>query len=153
MRRLFLLLAVVSGIFAQTPLKFEVASVKPATTPRVPIIDASLVDFTAPLSTLIGVAYKVRLDQISGPDWVFTTRYDVQAKLPDGSTEAQAPEMLQTLLAERFKLQRRRPHGRLRYASRMDLLKMLAGLRQQRAEIEKEERASRLSRLSPDFQN
>jgi uncharacterized protein (TIGR03435 family) len=41
---------------------------------------------------------------ISGPDWTATERYDISATLPDGSTKAQVPEMLQALLAERFEV-------------------------------------------------
>ena len=48
--------------------------------------------------------YKVELYQISGPDWITTSRFDVQATLPAGATKAQIPEMLQALLADRFGL-------------------------------------------------
>jgi uncharacterized protein (TIGR03435 family) len=100
---------------SQTPsgqVAFEVASVKPAAPTtghfqyhmtmrtdagRVDIANASLVD-------LIRTAYKVRRDQVSGPDWMSTQKFDVAAKLPDGAAPNQVPEMLQTLLATRFKL-------------------------------------------------
>ncbi len=70
-------------------------------------MDAGRVNFACiPVSNLIGYAYGVRPDQITGPDWFGTEaqRFDVVAKLPAGSTEAQLPEMFQALLVERFKL-------------------------------------------------
>jgi uncharacterized protein (TIGR03435 family) len=55
---------------------------------------------------LIATAYN--LDQPAavggGPSWVGWTRYDIIAKIPPGTTAAQARPMLQNLLAERFKL-------------------------------------------------
>ena len=56
------------------------------------------------LAELIRVAYRVKLYQISGPDWMTTTRFDVVAKLPEGAKSDQVPEMMQTLLEERFHL-------------------------------------------------
>jgi uncharacterized protein (TIGR03435 family) len=53
---------------------------------------------------LIRVAYRVKPYQVSGPDWMATERFDVLAKLPEGARQEQVPEMLQALLAERFKL-------------------------------------------------
>ena len=38
------------------------------------------------------------------PDWLPSTAYDIDAKLPEGSNPAQVTEMLQALLAERFSL-------------------------------------------------
>ena len=58
------------------------------------------------LSELIGMAYKVKYYQIQGPDWLGPTgqRFDIMAKMPEGATKEQVPEMLQALLAERFKV-------------------------------------------------
>jgi uncharacterized protein (TIGR03435 family) len=59
------------------------------------------------IKELIVEAYKVKPFQIAGPDWlneVTAQRFDIQAKLPDGATQDQAPQMLQALLAQRFKL-------------------------------------------------
>lgn len=99
----------------QTPVSkvdFEVASVRPAAPTtghfqyhmtmridggRAVMSNASLVD-------LIGTAYRVKAFEISGPSWMSTEKFDIIAKLPDGSTAEQVPEMLQSLLAERFKL-------------------------------------------------
>jgi uncharacterized protein (TIGR03435 family) len=49
-------------------------------------------------------AYGVKDYQIAGPDWLNSAGYDVVATIPHDATEAQLPLMLQTLLAERFKL-------------------------------------------------
>jgi uncharacterized protein (TIGR03435 family) len=116
-----LLAALVS---AQTPaqpvLAFEVASVKPAG-PLDPVaiqsgkmrigmkVDGAMVDIGSfALKDLIRVAYDVKDYQISGPDWLNNlmgaTRFNIQATLPEGATEKQVPQMLQALLAERFKL-------------------------------------------------
>jgi uncharacterized protein (TIGR03435 family) len=41
---------------------------------------------------------------VQGPDWIDSARFDITAKLPDGSSPERIPEMLQALLADRFKL-------------------------------------------------
>jgi uncharacterized protein (TIGR03435 family) len=113
----FLLLA--AAAFAQTPtpapLAFEVASIKPAgaldpvaiQSGKVRIgmkVDGAICDIGSfSLKDLIRTAYEVKDFQISGPDWL-STRFNIQATMPAGTTEKQVPEMLQTLLAERFKL-------------------------------------------------
>ena len=50
------------------------------------------------------MAYRVNDYQVLGPDWLATENFDIAAKLPDGATRAQLPEMIQSLLADRFKL-------------------------------------------------
>ncbi|HEY1494600.1 MAG TPA: TIGR03435 family protein [Candidatus Solibacter sp.] len=101
---------------AQAPLSFEVASIKPggsldpaaimAGKMRIGMkVDAARVDIgMLSLSDLIRIAYKVKSYQIQGPEWMSGERFNISAKLPDGAKEDQVPEMLQTLLAERFKL-------------------------------------------------
>ncbi len=56
------------------------------------------------LKTLLTYAYGVKPYQITGPDWMSTTRFNIVAKMPEGSTKEDAPQMLQSLLEERFKL-------------------------------------------------
>jgi uncharacterized protein (TIGR03435 family) len=46
------------------------------------------------------MAYRLKLYQISGPDWIRIDRFDVAA--PEGTLLAQTPAMMQTLLEERF---------------------------------------------------
>jgi uncharacterized protein (TIGR03435 family) len=67
--------------------------------------DAGVLRYTnVSLKDCIGVAYDVKEFQIQGPDWIGTTRFDIVAKLPGGSSESRIPEMLQAMLGERFKL-------------------------------------------------
>jgi uncharacterized protein (TIGR03435 family) len=90
---------------------FEVASIKPAEPlpmgqMRVRMTtDAGMLRYTnISLKDCIRAAYRVKDFQVQGPDWMGGARFDIVAKLPAGSTEEQVPEMLQALLAERFKL-------------------------------------------------
>jgi uncharacterized protein (TIGR03435 family) len=108
----------VSGAFSQTPapLAFEVASVKPAGgldpaaimagKMRIGMkVDAARVEIgMLSIADLIRIAYKVKSYQVQGPEWMTAERFNISAKLPDGAKEDQVPEMLQALLAERFKL-------------------------------------------------
>lgn len=110
-------LAAASNALAQTPAPaFEVASIKPAP-PIGPgqmmsggvhigmTIDGARVDIgSLSLRDLVTAAYAVKPYQVSGPDWLGAERFDIVAKLPDGATRDQVPQMLQALLAERFKL-------------------------------------------------
>lgn len=96
-------------------LEFEVASIKPAAPPnfaggkmaiRIGMqVDAGRMEYSmGTLRDLIRTAYRVKDYQVSGPDWMSETRFDIVAKLPQGANPDQVPEMLQTLLADRFKL-------------------------------------------------
>jgi len=51
-------------------------------------------------------AYEVRKNQVAGPDWLNSdaASYDIEAKAPPDTPPAQIRLMMQTLLAERFKL-------------------------------------------------
>jgi len=54
---------------------------------------------------LIEAAYKVKEDAIAGgPGWVASDLFDIIAKVPEGTRMAEANQMLQSLLADRFKL-------------------------------------------------
>ena len=111
-----LLLLFLSSIvaFGQSPSarpEFEVASVKksaPVVAGQVNIgvhIDGAMVRYsTLPMKSYIRMAYRVNDYQVLGPDWLATENFDIAAKLPEGATRAQLPEMIQSLLAERFKL-------------------------------------------------
>lgn len=95
---------------------FEVAVIKPSLpmAEAIPLlragklkagvsIDKARVDMGfVTLTDLIVAAWQVKPHQISGPDWLSMERFDIQAKLPDGATEEQVPQMLRTMLAERF---------------------------------------------------
>jgi len=102
--------------FAQTaaPPSFEVASVKVDTVgtnegpgrgrPIVNTDPGSLSMKNVPLKAVIQWAYHVYPYQVSGPSWIDTDRFAIDAKTPGPASEDQRRQMLQTLLAERFKL-------------------------------------------------
>ncbi len=104
------------GSFAQTPapqVTFDVADVhvrphssnpNPQMTGgvlrsgRYDVRDATMLD-------LITLAYAVDGQTVlGGPNWLDRNRFDVIAKAPDGTPRERIQEMLQSLLAERFKL-------------------------------------------------
>ncbi len=59
----------------------------------------------ATMLKLVEEAYGVQEDEIAGgPGWVGYDLFDVVAKVPDGTTEANAKLMLRSLLADRFGL-------------------------------------------------
>src|SRR5262249_37158039 len=60
------------------------------------------------LKDYIGIAYRLRINQVVGPDWLASQRFDIAAKLPDNAARADVPEMLQTLLADRFQMKAHR---------------------------------------------
>jgi uncharacterized protein (TIGR03435 family) len=101
---------------AQTPgrqLEFEVASIRPSSKDlrdAAPValglrMDGSQARIGAlTLRDYIAMAYRIKSYQVVGADWLATERFDVNAKLPEGSTVDQIPGMIQSLLAERFGL-------------------------------------------------
>jgi uncharacterized protein (TIGR03435 family) len=101
------------------PRAFEVASVAPSIPLQQQIASGQLrvgntvtdsrIDLrSASLADMVTLAYRLKPYQLSGPDWIRSERYDVLATYPAGATKEQMPEMLQALLAERFKLVVRR---------------------------------------------
>jgi uncharacterized protein (TIGR03435 family) len=128
--KLISLVAMMAGAAGAASLTFEVASVKPSPEGRNGVrgachgIDSKYnpdelasapplgrcVITDGRLSHLIFIAYRLQaISRIQGAaDWVIagTDRYTVEAKAeePAKTTEAQLLEMLQSLLAERFKL-------------------------------------------------
>lgn len=93
-------------------LEFEVASVKPhpgpVTISGLSISGTRVGETAVNLLDLVTDAYNVRYDQVSdGPNWgKGEVRYDIQAKAPGGRepSREQVRQMLQSLLANRFKL-------------------------------------------------
>jgi len=118
--------AVVAPILAQSvPLpsatepRFEVTSVKVNKSEALPfslgVKGRTYTVTNAPLRYLVAAAYGVPVGRVlGGPPWVGTAsidmrsvggeRFDILAKLPEGTTPRQAPAMLRVLLAERFSL-------------------------------------------------
>ncbi len=123
MRKLHLILfaAVAASAVAQekpaaSKLEFEVATIKPSPTldnmgGRVMVRigvrnDGALVTYNRmTIKQLVQNAYGVKDYQVTGAPWMDQQPYDISAKLPEGANKDQAPEMLQNLLKERFKLE------------------------------------------------
>jgi len=105
-----LALAFVSALLAQAPA-FEVASIKPADPQAMNQMrvgmsaDAGRITYSnVNLRDLIQRAYEVKSPQVSGPSWIDSERFDVNAKIPEGVPADQVPAMLRTLLEQRFQL-------------------------------------------------
>jgi uncharacterized protein (TIGR03435 family) len=112
------LLAILSAA-AQSPdpaQQFEAASIKPGPPPDMRGMRVSSRGgpgsndpglFTCEncaIAGLISRAFDIRDYQLSGPDWIQNTRFNVSAKIPPGVTKEQFRQMLQNLLAERFQM-------------------------------------------------
>ena len=113
--------AAAAAATAASSLTFDAASVRPSPAPDQATMLAGLIAGRRPnwvrvdgtratfnyesLNDLIAYAYKLRSYEISGPEWLVTDRFDIEARLPDGATKDDVPEMLRALLAERFKLE------------------------------------------------
>jgi uncharacterized protein (TIGR03435 family) len=115
------LLLAAAVLIAQTAT-FEVASIRPATDARRTASEPFFCSFGCfnegrlkiagarvdiafmSLDQLIARAYRVKLSQLSGPDWMRSQRFDILATMPEGMSAAQVPEMLQAMLSERFRL-------------------------------------------------
>jgi uncharacterized protein (TIGR03435 family) len=107
---------------AQAPsaaLAFEVATIRPSTPPKLPLvapvragmsIQGGRVEINLmSMRDLIIIAYRIKPFQLtSAPDWIATTPFDIMATIPAGVSKAKVPEMLQSLLIERFGLKIRR---------------------------------------------
>jgi uncharacterized protein (TIGR03435 family) len=117
------MLALLPGLLllhGQTPPKpaFEVASIRASAPPlkgerRLPETkeggpgtpDPGRLRYAnIPVDMILADAFDVYWDQITGPDWTTVERFDIEAKIPEGTTKQQAREMLQNLFAERFHL-------------------------------------------------
>jgi len=111
------MLLVCSAAYPQTDIgvEFDVASIKPSVPSDGGMVvgcrggpetnDPTL--FTCQnlsLSNLVTMAYRIAYYQLSAPDWMTTTRFDVTAKVPKGATKEQFAVMMQNLLSDRFKL-------------------------------------------------
>jgi uncharacterized protein (TIGR03435 family) len=119
--QVFALAGIVSGAAlcqeapAAAPLAFEVATIKPTEPitagPGKMMIrmgvqnDGAMVKYNGmTLKALVQNAYSVKDYQVTGAPWMDEQRFDISAKLPDGANKDQAPEMLQNLLKDRFKV-------------------------------------------------
>jgi uncharacterized protein (TIGR03435 family) len=96
---------------ADAPPKFEAADIHSSAKTQFPFMRAGLVRAgryeikSATMVDLIHIAYNFDADKIvGGPNWLEMDRFDVTAKVPAGTTPKDLPRMLQSLLADRFKL-------------------------------------------------
>ena len=122
-------LFVIPGL-AQSALEFEVATVKPGAPDARPIpaeIEEQVrfqggpgsstpdqIDYkSVTLQLLLRRAYSVKADQVIGPDWLTSDRYDISAKVPVGSNQEQVRLMLQRLVADRFHVRMHRDTKKL----------------------------------------
>jgi uncharacterized protein (TIGR03435 family) len=112
MRSAAALFMIFSTVIAQTP-QFEVASIKPSAPGATNGMmsggpgtkDPSL--FTCEnisLRTLVVTAFNLLTYRFSGPDWMGAARFNVSAKIPEGTTREQFLLMLQSLLVDRFQM-------------------------------------------------
>lgn len=91
---------------------FEVASVKPVNPPAGPHVVSLIVNHgklnieAAELRQIVGLAYAVqRVRVLGGPGWADSDQFDIVANAESAdATRDEIRSMLQTLLAERFKL-------------------------------------------------
>src|ERR1700736_6321462 len=91
--------------------EFEVATIRPSAqspqdgvTAGVRIDGAQIRCAFLTLKDYVGIAYRVKLYQISGPDWLASDRFDISATFPPGAPTSQLPEMMQSLIEDRFKV-------------------------------------------------
>jgi uncharacterized protein (TIGR03435 family) len=101
-------------LLPKTRPEFEVASIKPSSEQTTQVnmglrVSGSQVRISyMSLKDYIAIAYRVRADQVVGPDWIAQERFDIAAKIPDDAPAGQVAEMLQALLADRFGLKAHR---------------------------------------------
>ena len=111
--------AACGACYAQAPdakAEFEVVTVKPSAPPsngmrRVGCDggpgtkDPAMFRCTnMSLSNLITRAYGIAYYQLTGPDWLQQTMFEIQAKVPQGAAKEQLPAMILNMLNEQFKL-------------------------------------------------
>jgi uncharacterized protein (TIGR03435 family) len=90
--------------------QFEVATIKPSPgevdTNNVGVrIDGAMVSCRfLGVRDYMRMAFGVKEYQVIGPDWLGSTRFDINAKIPEGAQRGQLPAMMEALLVERFKM-------------------------------------------------
>jgi len=112
------IIGVLAALALDTPASgqsaaFEVVSIKPAPQDKKELqqnlgkqIDPAMLHFGGvSLLILLTRAYGLHSFQVLGAPELNTTRFNIVAKLPAGSSTAQVPEMLKTMLRERFRLE------------------------------------------------
>ena len=112
MRSLAASILFVVAAAAQSPPRFEVASIRPSPRPPVGVglrIGPTQARFTfASLKNYITWAYGVRDHEVAGPGWLSSAMFDIVAKMPEGADSTQVPDMLRSMLEERFHIRTHR---------------------------------------------
>jgi len=91
------------GEMAMKKLRAETSLLDMMPPGRIPQDKALVTIRGFPLSRIIAIAYRLPASQVVGPAWMADARFNIEAKIPDGAG-AQANEMLQSLLEDRFAL-------------------------------------------------
>jgi uncharacterized protein (TIGR03435 family) len=98
-----------------TQPSFEVASIRPSYhrvgpdyNNQITHSSTSYTGRNVTLRRLVAEAWQCSRDQVVGPPWLDHNEYDVEARLPDGTTSEQVPLMLRGLLIDRFHLKAHR---------------------------------------------
>lgn len=108
----------------QLAARFEVASVResvPGTRssrPSLVVTKGRVQIQSATLPWILSIAYRLEAERIVVPEGLADRRFDVAATMADGADRRSVPEMLQTLLRERFGL---RAHAEQRVTSVYEL--------------------------------
>lgn len=106
--------AMLCPLHGQTPApltEFEVAVMKPTVNTSAPGLIVHLPGergyrgVNMPLMNYLNVAFQVRPDQISGPEWLVTENFDMEGKADRTCTADELHLMLQNLLLDRFHIE------------------------------------------------
>lgn len=99
-----------SSVLASGQATFEVASIRQNTTLSTgggggPRPGGRYLVRNVTVRSLIGMAYGLPMNRVlSGPGWITTDRYDINAKTKENPTSEELQQMLQSLLMDRFRL-------------------------------------------------
>ena len=114
--KLALLPLLACASFAQTPAQyeFEVASIRPAqplsqgqVNVGIRIEGSQFRISSMSLKETTAIAYRMKIPQVLGPDWIGEQRYEFAGTIPEGGA-GHVLEMLQALLNDRFKIKMHR---------------------------------------------
>jgi uncharacterized protein (TIGR03435 family) len=142
-----------SQLAAQTP-EFEVAAIHRSTeSAGIPLLGFSVEGggvriYNYSVAQWISIAYEIPADQVSGPGWITSDRFDLWAKLPPEATKHDVPSLLRSLMMKNFEL---RVHKEVRNERALVLLTAKSGAKLREATIDRFTGASRPLRgaLSP----
>jgi uncharacterized protein (TIGR03435 family) len=108
--RLLFIAFLATTLHARGQTQFEVTSVKPSAPAATPAILSLRGTYSARGLTLrdylrIAVSHEIPDADVSGgPNWIYSARFDIDAKIPGEPTEPERNQMLAALLSERFGL-------------------------------------------------